>query len=52
MSAEDKDGDDFCYVCDKDTIWNGEHCEGCHREWGYEHPPIFKPGETCGECAK
>lgn len=26
---------DFCYECDKVTVWKGEFCAGCGREWGY-----------------
>lgn len=38
---------DFCYVCDKDTAWNVDHCTGCHREWGHETPPT-----SCTICPK
>lgn len=26
---------DFCYACNKETVWDGEVCNGCGREWGY-----------------
>lgn len=33
----DHDAWDYCYSpkCERDTIWNGEFCSSCGREWGY-----------------
>ena len=45
-AAEDMD---FCHTCDTETRWNGERCTGCHREWGYENPPIVEL-LPCGCC--
>jgi hypothetical protein len=28
---------DYCYSaqCEKETIWHGEYCSSCGRQWGY-----------------
>ena len=31
--------EDYCYTCERVTIWDGEFCTGCGRQWGYEHAP-------------
>ena len=33
----DLDAWDYCYSpqCERDTIWNGEFCSSCGRQWGY-----------------
>ncbi len=29
-------GVDFCYECNRTTLWSGETCTGCGREWGHD----------------
>jgi len=33
----DESARDYCYSpqCERETIWNGEFCTKCGREWGY-----------------
>lgn len=35
LRAWDVAGRDYCYECNKTTLWRGEFCDGCGREWGY-----------------
>lgn len=44
---EESDPDaDYCHECRRVTLWRGEFCRGCGRQWGYDLEDKPVPAEV------